>query len=308
MISSMWSIGDTAVLALTALERWAATRNVQPHSASEYSTILAIVLLLLLALVVLLWWVSYGRTHVTPTPARDSFSDGAARRGLGARERQMLLAIATRSGLGQSHHIFTTPDAFDQGARKLLEECARSRTAQECARLQAELAGLRERLAYRVKGKGEPVRAVARGRSDRLAVQAPATVARFPFIRAAATELTDMAPTDWFEPVSGIVTEVSGSSLLVYSPLRVQVGERVLVVFGLWPAAAGKITNDADHRGHIVGHIGRVTHRQAAGEETVMTVDLADLGDREIDELVHLTRAAGSGVSGPAAARVAQGA
>lgn len=396
-ISSIMRDGcDSALLALTALERWAAAGKVHPRSTAEgYSSILAIALLLL-ALVALLWWVSYKRHATRPVSPRPSFSDGAERKGLGARERQIVLAIVARSGLRRSHDIFTTPDAFDQGAAKLLGECARSRTPQESGRLRAEVAGLREKLAYRAPVKreqakpassrdipvgaavellrrdnpegptigaivvrnddleiavetqmpvggeagedwrvryrldgrdwqfdtcsvsgedrklilnhGEQVHAAVRDRSERVAIRAPATVARFPFIQAAAMQPGDAAATDWFELVRGVVTWVSDTGVQIRSPLQVPVGERVLVVFALAPAGADDGTNAASRQGHIVGHVGRVKHQQTTGEETVMTVDLTSLADREIEALVHLAQAAASSAGRPAGARVMQGA
>jgi hypothetical protein len=394
--SIMWDSCDAALLALTAAERWAAARRVYPRSAEEYSSIVAIALLLL-ALVVLLWWVSYRRNATPRVLKRDLFSDGAERKGLGSRERQILSAIVARSGLRRSHNVFTTPDAFDQGAAKLLEECAHSRTAQEKERLQAEVAGLREKLVYRVPTKkgeqaklvssrdipvgaavellrrddlegpamgavvirnddlevavemqvsvavaagedwrvryrldghtwqfdtcsvscedgrlvlnhGEPVHVGERDHPDHLVIHAPATVARFPFLQAAAMQPADAAPTDWFEPVRGVVTQVSDASLQIRSPLRVSVGERVLVVFALVPGGAEGETHEASRQGYIVGHVGRVERRQAAGEEMVMTVDLTGLAEREINELVRLAQTAGPGEGRPADARVTQGA
>jgi hypothetical protein len=322
------------------------------------------------------------------------FSEGVARKGLDGRERQILLAIVAWSGLERSHDIFITPDAFDQGAAKLLEECASRRTRQESERLQAEVTGLRGKLAYRVIGKhgqttrshspGIPVgatvellrraspegpvlaavvlrnddleiavetptppasatgeawrvryrlgadvwqsdaftvscedrklvltkagqvRAADRDRPVPMIVHPPAAVARFPFIQAATIQLEDVVPTDWFELVRGVVTRVSDSSLEIRSPLQVQVGERILVVFALAPATAGEATNGAEHRGHIIGHVGRVEHRETAGEETVITVDLTDLPDREIAELMRLARAAASSAGGSAGARIMQ--
>ena len=380
--SSMWDSCDAALLALTALERWAGARKIRPHSNEDYSMVL-VVALLLVVLVVLLWWVSHRRTYVPPVPARDLFSDGAARTGLGARDRQMLLAIVVRSGLQRRHDIFITPDAFDRAAAQLLEECARSRPAQETERLRAEVAGLREKLAYRATTKGEQtkrpgsrdisvgttvellrrddpggsvvgaivirnddlgiaveaqmslrsaagegwrvryrtdadvwqfdtstvscedarlvlnhgeqVRGVERDRPNRLVIHAPAAVARFPFIQATAMESQDVVQTDWFELVRGVVTQVSDSGLQVRSPLPVQVGERVLVVFALAPADAGEATNDAGLSGHVIGHVGRVEQRQATGEETVITVGLTDLADGQVDELMRLAQAAASG-------------
>jgi len=396
IISIMRDGCDSALLALTALERWAAARKVHPRSTTEeYSWILAIALLLL-ALVVLLWWVSCKRNATRRVSPRPSFSDGAERKGLGARERQILLAIVARSGLRRTHDIFTTPDAFDQGVAKLLEECAHSRTPQESERLRVEVVGLREKLAYRAPVKreearpatsrdipvgaavellrrdnaggptigavvvrnddleiavetqmpvgseagedwrvrcrldgrdrqfdtysvscedkrlilnhGEQVHAAVHDRPERLAIHAPATVARFPFIQAAAMQPADAAPTDWFELVRGVVTWVSDTSVQIRSPLRISVDERVLVVFALAPAGADDGTNDAGRQGHIVGHVGRVKRQQVAGEETVMTVDLTGLADQEIEKLVHLAQAAASGAGRPTGARVMQGA
>jgi len=81
---------------------------------------------------------------------RELFAENAVRRGLSGRERQILLAIVMRSGLGRSHDIFTTVDAFDRGASKLLAECARTRTADENERLKTEVVHLREKLGFRV--------------------------------------------------------------------------------------------------------------------------------------------------------------
>jgi hypothetical protein len=292
IVSTVWDSFDAAMLALTASERWAATRKIHPRSAEEYSSILAIALLLL-ALVLLLWLVSRKRNVVPPVPASDLFSDAAERRGLGPRERHILLAIVARSGLQRSQDIFITPDAFDQGAAKLLDECAHSRTPEETERLRVEMAGLRERLVYRVTGKGEQVE---NDRADRLSVQAPAVVARFPFVQAATMESGDMVPTDWFELVRGVVTQVSNSSLQIRSPLEVQVGERVLVVFTLAPGASGEATRDAEPREHVISHVGRVRYRQAAGGETEITVNLIDLTAHETDELVRLAKTAVSDV------------
>jgi len=140
-------------------------------------------------------------------------------------------------------------------------------------------------------------------RRQDFAVCAPATVAHFPFIQT--TQPADMAPTDWFELVRGTVTQVSDTSLQVRSALSVSVGERVLVMFALSPAGSNHATDDA--QSHIVGHVGKVSRRQAAGEETVMTVELTDLSGRETGELLRLAQAAASGAGGPADARVMQG-
>ena len=384
---------DVAVLALTAQERWAASRKVSPRSNGEYLVVLAIALLLA-ALVLLLWWISYRRHSKPRAQAQDLFSDGATRKSLGLRERQVLLAVVARSGIRRNHDIFTTPDAFDRGAAKLLQECTRRRTPEESERLRAELADLRTKLAYRVATGGQqagstssrdipvdmavevsrtnpegplipgvvvsndgpgiavetqepaggapgeswqiryhhdgrtwelatscvscadrklvldhgaPVRASGLARREDLAVHAPAIVARFPFIQT-ATPSGDAPPTDWFEFVRGAVTHVSDTNLQIRCPLSVSVGERVLVMFTLTPGGADDGLGDAHQQGHIVGHVGRVTRCHAAGQETVMIVDLTDLAGREIGELMRLAQAAISGAGAPVGTRVTQGA
>jgi hypothetical protein len=370
-------ICDDAVLASTAIDRWKGMRQVSPRSIEEYSSLVAIGLLLL-ALILLLWWVTHKGQSVVRGPARDLLSEGAARRGLGPRERQILLAIAVRSKLRRSYDIFMTPDAFDLGAAKLLEECARSRTSQECERLRNEMDSLRERMGYRTTGTGpqtkagssrsipvgaaiellrrqdpgapaleatvvrndeldiavetgtpveseagepwrvryhfdkvvwqfdtstvscednrlvfnhpEQVRVVERAGTDRVVVNAPAAVARFSFIQSAAVEPSESAPMQWFELVHGTVTQLSDRGLQISSALSVRPGERVLVMFAL-TGEAGQAASGTGQVRHIVGHVGRVKHRQASVGGALITVDMADLADHEIDELMRLARA-----------------
>jgi hypothetical protein len=385
---AMCDMCNSTLMALTAVERWKATRQVYPRSAEEYSSLLAIGLLLL-ALVLLLWWVTHKRQSVGRGPARDLLSEGAARRGLEPRERQILLAIVLRSKLRRSHDIFTTPDAFDMGSAKLLEECARTRTSQECEWVIAEVASLREKMGYRAPIAGpqtragnsrnipvgttvellrrrdpgspaieaavirndeldiavetrapvasetgdpwrvryhldrivwqfdtsavscegnrlvlnhpEQVRVVERGRVDRLAVNAPAAVARFPFIQTAPADSSETASMQWFELVDGTVTQVSDRGLQIRSSLSVRPGDRVLVVFALTGASRDSKDETGEAR-HIVGHVGRVRHRQASSAGTLMTVELGDLPDREIDEFLSVASACashGAGNTGP---------
>ena len=72
------------------------------------------------------------------------------RRGLGARDRQILLAIVMRSGLRRTQDVFTAADAFDRGAIKLLAECVRTRTPQENEHLRSEIGRLREKLGFQI--------------------------------------------------------------------------------------------------------------------------------------------------------------
>ncbi len=136
---------------LTPIERWSAARRLGGGSSaysSRYEFILA-ASATMAVLVFLLWWISHRRRTRSGNLTRELFAENAVRRGLSGRDRHILLAIVMRSGLGRSHDIFTTVDAFDRGAAKLLAECARTRTVEENERLKTEVAYLRERLGFR---------------------------------------------------------------------------------------------------------------------------------------------------------------
>jgi hypothetical protein len=385
--NGIWDLWSAVLLALTPAERLAAAQKGGPSlGRADYSVL--ILGIVLVGLVILLAWVSWRRGPWKRGAARELFWDGAVQRGLGARERQILVAIATRSGLRRHHEVFTRADAFDHGAERLLAECTRDRTTLETERLQREVSSLREKMGY--EGKSVPVEPVAPSssrnvpvgasvelsqkgesailpavvvRNDDLeiavelqtpvadivgqawtvryqhdeqvwefetvaissedmrvslshtervrvaepdsyhcvSVEAPAVVARFPFMQATTTDSNDESSegTDaqWFELVRAVVTEVSASNLSLRSTLDVRAGERVLVMFALTSAEA---TDDTGQPTHVVGHIGRVRHRQTSDENASMTVDLLGLTDSEAAELVRLADAAASCVAADA--------
>jgi len=137
------------LLGLTAKERLEAARRLNVGRSYEDSfTLLAIVLLVVL--VILLVWVSVTRWRQRRSQTREVFAENAMRRGLGARDRQILLAIVMRSGLRRNHDVFTAVDAFDRGALKLLSECTRSRTSEENEHLRNEIGRLREKLGFQI--------------------------------------------------------------------------------------------------------------------------------------------------------------
>lgn len=149
----MWDMVSASVLMLTPMERWAAARRLTSRGGSSdtpdyWFSIVAVVVLIVLT--GLLWRVTKKRKAQTRGLSRELFTENAARRGLSARERQILLAIVLRSGVIQSHDIFTTVGAFDRGAAKLLAECLRTRTADENERLKTEVGSLREKLGFQV--------------------------------------------------------------------------------------------------------------------------------------------------------------
>ncbi len=149
------------VLGLTAPERWAATRRIDPRSVPQQWFVM-IGVALLLALLVALVASSYRRHQQAKRQKAEELDIAILRRGLTARERQILLAIAVRSGLRHTPDIFQQVDAFDRGAVQLLAECAQTRTPQEIAALKAEVAAVRQKLGVQPVAAGRG--AVARGR------------------------------------------------------------------------------------------------------------------------------------------------
>jgi len=153
--STTWELRDIVLAQMTPHERWSAARRIDSGFVSEYGLVLLIGLVLVL-LIVLLWWVSSRRRTVRSEPRQERFAQDAIRRGLSARERRILLAIAVRSGLGQNEKVFSSPAAFNKGAKKLLAEFAHTRTPQENQRLMGEVTSLRRKLGFvSVRGAGE---------------------------------------------------------------------------------------------------------------------------------------------------------
>ena len=143
------------LLGLTATERWAAARQLGPRAVSQQWFMLIGVTLLLVLLMVLLA-ISYRQHQQSKGRQAKEFDVIALRRGLTARERQILLAIAGRSSLRRRHEIFHELEAFDRGAGQLLAECAHTRRPQEITDLKAEIAAVRQKLNVRpaVRGGG----------------------------------------------------------------------------------------------------------------------------------------------------------
>jgi len=150
----MFSRADL-ILGLTAVQRWAAARRIGPRPVSQQWFVLIGIVVMLVLLVVLIS-ISYQRAQQSkkPKPKPETFDDNALRRGLGARERQILLAIALRGGLRHTYEIFHEVEAFGRGAAQLLAECAQTRTPEEIDDLKAELTRLRERLGFQKASGG----------------------------------------------------------------------------------------------------------------------------------------------------------
>ena len=134
------------LLGLTAMERWGATRRIIPHSApQEWSVLIGVAVMVLL--LVLLLAVSYRRRPSKGQPV-ETFAGNAQRRGHSERERQILLAVALRSGLPNTDEVFHEIKAFHRGAAQLLAECGQTRTPPELDALRAEILRLRLKLGF----------------------------------------------------------------------------------------------------------------------------------------------------------------
>ncbi|NIP26129.1 MAG: hypothetical protein GWN67_12610 [Phycisphaerae bacterium] len=100
-------------------------------------------------LCILLLVISRNRMVQQRRRAIELFDESAVKIGLSARERQLLLSIATKAGLKQSETIFTTSSAFERGAAIITEEgVARKQTTSQIEQLKAELFFLREKLGF----------------------------------------------------------------------------------------------------------------------------------------------------------------
>lgn len=131
-------------LALTPTERWEAAKGFNSNFIVAHWFILIAVAVLAI-LTVLLVWVSYNQVVKGRKAAEQLFVEHAERRGLSARERQILFEIAGRSGLKRNDAIFTTVDAFDRAATKLMEE----NKAEGNKQLVTDLSVLREKLGFK---------------------------------------------------------------------------------------------------------------------------------------------------------------
>lgn len=145
------------LLGLTAGERWAAARRMSPHSMPQQWLVLLGVAVLLV-LVVLVLAISFRRRQQNQGQRAQQFDTEGLRRGLTTRERQILLAIAGRSGLRRKADIFHAEDAFQRGATQLLAEFARTHGPQESTELKAEVARLREKLRFPTASGGPAAR------------------------------------------------------------------------------------------------------------------------------------------------------
>ncbi len=155
------------LLALTPLERWSATRQLhtQPGSISWFLLGTGALLVVLIFVFVLVSIRQRAQREVVPAPPEPQdvaappvraasaprpapAPKPAAPVGLTTRENQILLGIAMCGGDQDSQDIFTSAEAFDQGARNLLADCVETRTPEEREKLSSDIATLRQKLGF----------------------------------------------------------------------------------------------------------------------------------------------------------------
>jgi hypothetical protein len=153
------------------------------------------------------------------------------------------------------------------------------------------------------------IRFINRRRFLRVPVNMPAFIAPFPFEKsliksgyssktkpAADHDLAKTFAATWGPPdfVPATVTELAGPGLRIESSLKVEIGERILVVFDLTPEQDPISTKRSIKAAtsKIVEGIGEVRHTKQTKNGLSIAIELTGLSDSNIDELIRATNAA----------------
>ena len=156
------------------------------------------------------------------------------------------------------------------------------------------------------------VRFVNRRRFLRVAINEPAYIAAFPFAKTLPgnekTKNKSDSDNAWGPPsfVPADVTELAGPGLRVVAPLKVKVGDRVVVILKLDQRKNHNMVSQADSKklasafadngrikpSRIIEDIGVVRHSEAAQDGYSIAVELTGLNDANLSELVRVTNAA----------------
>ena len=154
-----------------------------------------------------------------------------------------------------------------------------------------------------VLNHSDSVRVINLRRFLRVPVHNVAFIAKFPFARTivengeSSDVFSDMAQgvaqasSDTWKPlefVHAVVTELAGPGLRIEAPLKVKVGERILVVFKL----DGEMDTSPTAVSKIIKDIGEVKHTKAIKNGFSRAVELIGLRDSDVRELIQATNAA----------------
>ena len=147
IITTLLNIGT---LALTPQQRFQAARQFESNSSFMTHRQLTIcALLTIVVLMGLLLQVSIRRIRQKRKAANELFLKYAEKKGLSARELQIIVAVAAKSGISQKDNVFTMDDAFDRGAAVVIaENIAKGQGPEEIRQLKTELSFLREKLGF----------------------------------------------------------------------------------------------------------------------------------------------------------------
>jgi len=168
-----------------------------------------------------------------------------------------------------------------------------------------------------VLSHSDKVRFINRRRFLRVPVRKSAFIAHFPFSKTltASSESEgkesgvneDTAETyggTWSPPefIPAVITELAGPGLRMEAPLKVKVGERVLVVFRLDEenghdsiASEEVVATEGDDKGmtsRIIEDVGEVRHTKVIQNGLSIAVELTGLSDSGINELIRATNRA----------------
>lgn len=152
------------------------------------------------------------------------------------------------------------------------------------------------------------VRFVNRRRFLRVPINEPAYIAAFPFAQTLSDDNKSSSESLWGPPsfVTADVTELAGPGLRVVAPLKVKVGDRVVVILKLEAGKNRSLISQDDSRklassfagkrreksSRIIEDIGVVRHAEAVEDGFSIAVELTGLNDTNLSELVRATNAA----------------
>ena len=162
------------------------------------------------------------------------------------------------------------------------------------------------------------VRFINRRRFLRVPVSKPAFIAHFPFVRTLPSDTKDdkgdgsdstiADEMNWraLDFVPAVVTELAGPGLRIEAPLKVKIGERILIIFKLneesrqdspTPRHEDSLQSNTEQNerttsSKIVEDIGEIRHTEARQNGFSTGLELTGLSDSDVNELIRATNAA----------------
>ncbi len=129
----------------------------------------------------------------------------------------------------------------------------------------------------------DDIRFVNRRRFLRVSVDKPGYLACFPFSSVSSYEKS-LAPPEF---LSARITELAGPGLRIEAPVKLRVGERVLMVIGLEETRSGKARSMK-----LIQGVGEVRHVKSIENGQSIAVEFTGLKDSDVNELIRATNSA----------------